>query len=361
MTKSVIRKPKIQNYSMVCNAGFQDPNLSWKAKGLLIYFLTLPDDWQFYVSELCTHSTDGVDSTNSALKELMKAGYVHRSSEKTRNEKGHFKSYVYSIFEVPTKDENDDENDEEEGADGENSGSGKSTKKEKKTKPKKPESVGNKDFAPAGDFPPLDNSDLEKPHILITNLTNNELDINKKEKTTQGGASKELKFIKAYRECIEPNPSKRELQNVLELMNDFKEDLIIFAMEYACDNNKKNLNYIKALLQDWTSKGIQTMDELVQMIAEWRTKNQKAKKNHEAKVTRNADGTVTYPQKKNNFNNYQQRTYDMEKLERQLLGRFTDEEREEMDRERERNEAEREASDEWVKRVLANRHNSSQE
>ena len=41
----------------------QDKTLSWKARGLLLYLLSLPDDWNIYESELIKHATDGRDST----------------------------------------------------------------------------------------------------------------------------------------------------------------------------------------------------------------------------------------------------------------------------------------------------------
>jgi DnaD/phage-associated family protein len=267
------------------------------------------------------------------MKELIKAGYIHREKERVRNEKGQLKNYIYTVYETP-QEKNADE------------------KEKPAPKNEKPASLGTEGFEPRVDFPTQGKPTQENPPLLNTNLTKYELDIKSKEETTQGGAPAEIEILKSFRECISANLTKREIKNVQELAQDYKKDLIIFAIEYASDSNKKNLNYIKALLQDWTSKGIETIDELAQMIAEWRVKNQKAKKNYEAKITRNADGTITFPQKKNNFNNYQQREYDWEKLERQLLGRMTDEEREE----HERGYEEDEASKEFKRRVLESRN-----
>lgn len=49
-----------------------DDNLTWKAKGILLYLLSRPDDWQVYESELQKHSADGRDSLKSGIKELEK-------------------------------------------------------------------------------------------------------------------------------------------------------------------------------------------------------------------------------------------------------------------------------------------------
>jgi hypothetical protein len=69
----------------------QDESLSWKAKGLLAYLLSLPDDWQIYINELKNHATDGRDSTATALKELISAGYITRNY--AEREEGKFTGY----------------------------------------------------------------------------------------------------------------------------------------------------------------------------------------------------------------------------------------------------------------------------
>ena len=56
----------------------QDKRLSWKAKGIIAYMLSMPDDWTFYMTELINHSTDGEKSFRSGMKELKDCGYVQR-------------------------------------------------------------------------------------------------------------------------------------------------------------------------------------------------------------------------------------------------------------------------------------------
>lgn len=97
---STIKRSKRQSpFVQIDKRALQDKNLSWKAKGLLSYLLSLPDDWQVYVNELKEHSTDGRDSTANALKELIKVGYVSR--EKKRSEGGRFEGYEYIVYESP--------------------------------------------------------------------------------------------------------------------------------------------------------------------------------------------------------------------------------------------------------------------
>lgn len=78
-----------------------DPKLSARAKGILLYLLSRPNDWQIYTSEIQKHMTDGIKSVNSAVKELINAGYIKRALK--RSEKGTFKGYEYLVYEIPTE------------------------------------------------------------------------------------------------------------------------------------------------------------------------------------------------------------------------------------------------------------------
>lgn len=98
-----IRSPKRHNYSIIDNTCLRDPNLSWKAKGLFAYLLSLPDDWQIYQKDLVNRATDGSTSLRSAIIELEKAGYLKR--ERQRNEFGQVKGMIYHIIENPNQQE----------------------------------------------------------------------------------------------------------------------------------------------------------------------------------------------------------------------------------------------------------------
>ena len=82
--------------------------LSWKAKGILCYLLSLPDDWQIYITELTKHSTDGRTSTTSAMNELIKAGYIKRIQLK--NDNGRFDGVEYHVHDEPMFDSPKSEN-----------------------------------------------------------------------------------------------------------------------------------------------------------------------------------------------------------------------------------------------------------
>jgi hypothetical protein len=51
------------------------PEMSWKAKGLLAYLLSRPDDWKIYLRDLINRSSDGKSAVQTALKELRKFGF----------------------------------------------------------------------------------------------------------------------------------------------------------------------------------------------------------------------------------------------------------------------------------------------
>lgn len=101
--KVIMRVVKDRNNPFVMiNKEFLNNNkLSWKAKGILTYLLSLPDDWQIYESELLKHSTDGSSSLKSGMKELIESGYIERVQ--IRNNRGHFIGYSYCVYEVPTE------------------------------------------------------------------------------------------------------------------------------------------------------------------------------------------------------------------------------------------------------------------
>jgi len=77
----------------------QDSRLSWKAKGLIMYLLDQAEDWQFYETEICKHSTDGRISVSSGLKELEECGYLIRNW--IRDDRGRFIGRLWDIYEEP--------------------------------------------------------------------------------------------------------------------------------------------------------------------------------------------------------------------------------------------------------------------
>lgn len=95
-------KNKENPYVMVNKSFVNDESISWKAKGVLLYLLSKSDDWRIYETDIIKHATDGRDSVRSAIRELIKAGYIKR--EKVRDDKGRIVGSNYVVFEVPPRD-----------------------------------------------------------------------------------------------------------------------------------------------------------------------------------------------------------------------------------------------------------------
>ena len=67
---STFRVNKNVNYTVMSNHHLQDKRLSLKAKGLLSYMLSLPDDWDYSLKGLTVGCKDGLDSVRTAVLEL---------------------------------------------------------------------------------------------------------------------------------------------------------------------------------------------------------------------------------------------------------------------------------------------------
>ena len=103
---STFRVNKTVNYTIMSNYHLQDKKLSLKAKGLLSYMLSLPDDWDYSLKGLTTGCRDGIDSVRSTVRELEANGYLRRS--KVRDARGRIVDYNYEVFELPQKEPAED-------------------------------------------------------------------------------------------------------------------------------------------------------------------------------------------------------------------------------------------------------------
>lgn len=95
---AIYRRKKEKNFTIVDISLLSNKELSWKAKGLLIFMLSRPDDWEFTVRGLSYFGMDGIESVSSGIEELETKGYLVR---KRIREKGRYGKMVYDIYEVP--------------------------------------------------------------------------------------------------------------------------------------------------------------------------------------------------------------------------------------------------------------------
>lgn len=99
-TMAIIRSKRTRNFTVLNNDLIRDTTLSFKARGLLQYMLSMPDDWKFYVSELAKHSSkEGEGAIRSAITELEEAGYMRRIRK--RGKGGKFEAVDWEVLDEP--------------------------------------------------------------------------------------------------------------------------------------------------------------------------------------------------------------------------------------------------------------------
>lgn len=92
------KKEHKNNYTCVSNEILQRKDLSMQAKGLLVYLLSLPEDWEIHKSEVWKHFSNGRDAVYRAFEELERKGYIQ--GKKYRDKKGRIQ-YQYTVYEEP--------------------------------------------------------------------------------------------------------------------------------------------------------------------------------------------------------------------------------------------------------------------
>ena len=97
----ILRIQKRENpYAQIDKAALEDNRLSWRARGILAYLLSKPDNWHIHVFDIVNHGPEGRDAVQHALKELEQFGYARL--ETLRNERGHVIGKEWFITEQPT-------------------------------------------------------------------------------------------------------------------------------------------------------------------------------------------------------------------------------------------------------------------
>ncbi|MGE7725963.1 DnaD domain protein [Bacillus cereus] len=222
----IIRVKKDSNYSVINNTGLKDERLSWKAKGILAYALTLPDDWTFHISELARHAKDGEDSLRTGFKELKELGYVKRYPVRDGNTKK-ITRWDTEIYETPQRN-----------------------------------------------MPQMENQDVVKPYeenqkLLNTNrLNTNRLNTNKRNNNDYDDMGKlesrvfinervkvSCNFIKGMGIPL----SEIAIAELGSFCNLFSGELIQHAINKAVDENAPRWNYIKAILRNWKEQEVKTL------------------------------------------------------------------------------------------------------
>ena len=92
----IVKSRHTSDFFQMDNAPVQDCGLSWAAKGLLAYLVSLPEEWDVHLCDLFTRSASGRRLTQDALNELIAAGYV--AKEQGKNQR---RGTKYTVYERP--------------------------------------------------------------------------------------------------------------------------------------------------------------------------------------------------------------------------------------------------------------------
>jgi hypothetical protein len=93
------RKNRKNNFTQISNTLLEDSRLSWRAKGLLCYMLSRPDNWKINRTDLYRRATEGRDAMQNALNELKEFNYLHVYQNQTEN--GKFEGWVWEYGDEP--------------------------------------------------------------------------------------------------------------------------------------------------------------------------------------------------------------------------------------------------------------------
>ncbi|MCM3223355.1 DnaD domain protein [Bacillus cereus] len=248
---AIFRVRKDNNYSVINNTGLKDQRLSWKAKGILAYALTLPDAWEFHINELSQHAKDGKDSLRSGLSELKKYGYLKRYAVRDKQTQK-IVSWETEIHETPVNEIVDElgENEENPGTE-----------------------------EPLMENPEMGNPHLEKPlmenpmllntnNILSTNKLNTNISNTNHHHDDRAGSkshvlvNEEFKISYNFLEGEGIPLSEIAIAELGEFCNLFGSELIKHATNKAIDANAPRWNYIKTVLENWQKQKVKTIDDV---------------------------------------------------------------------------------------------------
>ena len=65
-----------RDFTIVPNTIMKDKRLSWRAKGIFIQIMSLPEGWDFSIAGLASLAKEGTKATNTGIHELVEAGYL---------------------------------------------------------------------------------------------------------------------------------------------------------------------------------------------------------------------------------------------------------------------------------------------
>lgn len=98
MSETIFLRESNTEYCLINKQFLEDTRLSWQAKGVMCYLLSLPEEYRLNLSQLEEYASNGRDSLRSAVRELKQFGYVEQYQTK---ERGRFSKCVFNVIEKP--------------------------------------------------------------------------------------------------------------------------------------------------------------------------------------------------------------------------------------------------------------------
>lgn len=96
-TTTSYRNVRKSKFTQISNDLLNDKQLTLESKALLSIFLSNSDNWDLHMSEIIKRSKNGRDAHYSALKKLIKAGYIARLEFKQNSNNQFLKlEYIFS-------------------------------------------------------------------------------------------------------------------------------------------------------------------------------------------------------------------------------------------------------------------------
>lgn len=118
------------------NEHLRETEMSLKAKGLLSLMLSLPDNWQYSISGLCSLCKESESAIKAAIAELKSFGYLSVKMKKPNETESGKIEYEYTVFELPQKEGAEPKNETDEPDFSKTKAARKAKKKRKKRKEK---------------------------------------------------------------------------------------------------------------------------------------------------------------------------------------------------------------------------------
>lgn len=243
-----IRKQYQKGFTTLDNTPLNDESLSWKAKGLFAYLWSKPDDWDYRVTEVARHATDGIGSTSTGVNELEQAGYLKR---KQKNKNGVFGDSVWTLSEKPI------------------------FKKPITENPLSDNPITDKPYTENRLLLNTDelNTDLNNTNITTTTPTN----FNNATTAQSGGSQKhshEDVYDRWQKDWGFPNTFIRE--DLEKWLAAFGNDVVYYTIEYALSKDVKARNadsFLNTVFENYASKKILTVDDAKKVNAAFDSRN----------------------------------------------------------------------------------------